>query len=82
MNIYTDQGGTKAETEALMATLKTRSTPFLELSESELKPADLRRRGFIFIHTALTHDEVVEKHETFKTFLETSGLKALRDVTR
>lgn len=77
MNIYTDQGGTKRETEALIAALQQRSTPFQALSESELKPRDLHRRGFIFLHTALTHNDVVEKHETFKTFLETSGMQPL-----
>jgi len=78
VDIYTDGGGTKRETEALIGTLKQRSTPFLALSETDLKPDDLRPRGFIFLHTALAHNDVVETHETFKTFLETSGLQALR----
>jgi hypothetical protein len=78
LNIYTDNGGTKGETEAMMATLKQRAIPFLAVSESDLKTAELRRQGCIFLHTALAHDDVVEKHETFKTFLETSELEALR----
>jgi hypothetical protein len=78
VNIYTDGGGTKRETEALIATLKQRSTPFLAGEEADLKADDLRRRGFIFLHTALAHNDVVETHETFKTFLESSGLEALK----
>lgn len=77
-NIYTDGGGTKRETEALIAALKQQSTPFFAGEEADLKAGDLRRRGFIFLHTALAHNDVVETHETFKTFLESSGLEALK----
>lgn len=79
VNIFTDGGGTKVETEMLIASLKKRGTAFRSLEEKDLKPEELRYRGFILLHTSLTHNEVVEKHETFRSFLETSELQALRE---
>jgi len=74
LNIYTEHGGTKEETEKLIELLKQRKTPFLAGKEGEIKPADLHARQPIFIFTDLPHDEVLNKHWTFQRFLETSCL--------
>ena len=77
IDIYTDHGGTKAETEKLMATLKDRGTAFFAGNEGEAKPADLQTNKLVFLHTDLPHDEVVDKRQEFRDFLKTSCLGKL-----
>ena len=79
LDLYTEQGGTKAETERLIAVLRQRGTVCLQVKETDAKPADLRRKEPIFIWTELEHDEVLEKHETFRAFLETSAFERIRN---
>jgi hypothetical protein len=74
LNIYTERGGTKEETEQLMATLKQRGTPFYAVKEAEAKAPDLQTSRLVFLFTGLEHNEVVDKHETFREFLKTSCL--------
>jgi hypothetical protein len=76
LDIYTEHGGTKGETEKLMATLKQRGTKFFAGKESDLRLADLEQNKLVFIFTDLAHDDVPDKHQTFREFLETSCLSA------
>ena len=75
LDIYTEHGGTKDETQKLMATLKQRGTPFLSGDEAKGTSSELSTKGPIFLFTSLEHDEVLQKHQTFKQFLETSCLQ-------
>jgi hypothetical protein len=75
LDIYTEHGGTKQETEQLMATLKQRGTKFFAGRESEVNVAELEQNKLAFIFTDLVHDDVVDQHQTFREFLETSCLK-------
>ena len=75
LDIYTEHGGTKAETERLMATLKQRGTEFFSGKESETKATDLQTNKLVFLFTDLPHNDVVDKHQTFRGFLETSCLE-------
>lgn len=77
IDIYTEQGGTKAETERLMATLKQRGTALFAGKESEAKPADLQGNRLVFLYTDLTHGEVVHKRQEFRDFLQTSCFRKL-----
>ncbi len=77
LDIYTEHGGTKAETEALIATLKQRGTSFYAGKEGEAKPADLQACQPVFLFTDLIHNDVLDKHRTFRLFLETSCLGKL-----
>lgn len=74
INIYTDHGGTKEESEKLQARLTARGTPFLLAEETSLKPDALRPASLIFIHTDLAHAEVADKRQQFALFLKTSVL--------
>jgi hypothetical protein len=76
LDIYTEHGGTKSETEHLMTTLKQRGAKFFAGKESETKPVDLEQNKLVFLFTDLPHNDVVEKHQTFRDFLKTSCLKA------
>jgi hypothetical protein len=77
INIYTDDGGTKEESEKLLALLRTRGTPPVAAEETELTDAQLRTGGLIFIHTDLGHNDVLAKRGQFRRYLETSGLESL-----
>ncbi len=78
VDIYTEDGGTKQESENLMAALKGNQVPFFASRETNATPRDLRENRLVFLYTALPHDEVPRTHQTFREFLETSGLGAIR----
>jgi hypothetical protein len=72
IDLYTEHGGTKTETEQLMARLKQRGTAFFAGKEGEAKPADLQANKLVFLYTDLPHDDVVNKRHEFRDFLQTS----------
>ncbi len=78
LNIYTDDGGTKAESEKLMEDLAAWRIPYLLKSETELTEQDLKRSSVVFIHTDITHNEVVVRRGQFRQYLETSSLREMR----
>ena len=74
LNIYTDHGGTKDESEKLQARLKTRGTSIHAAEETALAADKLQAGQFVFLHTDLAHDDVLDKRHEFELFLKTSGL--------
>jgi hypothetical protein len=74
LNIYTDHGGTKAESEKLQARLIARGTPLLCAEEETLSADALRQSRLVFIHTDLAHAEVADARQEFALFLKTSVL--------
>jgi len=74
INIYTEHGGTKDDTEKMMADLKQRGTAFFAGKETEAETTDLRTNKLIFLYTELGHNEVLDQHWTFRQFLKTSCL--------
>ena len=74
INIYTDNGGTKEATENLMDDLNAWSIPYFKIEESQLKINDLEKNRLIFIHTDLTHNEVISARKQFGVYLKTSKL--------
>jgi hypothetical protein len=77
VDLYTEHGGTKQETEQLMATLKGRQTKFFEGKEGEAKADELKSNRAIFLFSALPHDDIVDKHQTFRALLESSCLEPI-----
>ena len=77
INIYTEHGGTKKETEQMLATLKQRGTTFFMGKEGEATMAELRTNHAIFLYSELPHNDLVEKHRTFREFLKTSCFPAI-----
>jgi hypothetical protein len=55
ITIYTDSGGTKEETDALMEDLDGWHIPYRAQEEGALTLADLRDNRLVFIHTVLEH---------------------------
>jgi hypothetical protein len=80
IDIYTEHGGTKGETEKLMDTLKQRGTALFSAKDTETTSANLRENRMLFLYSDLPHDEVVHKRKTFKQFLETSCLAERQDL--
>ncbi len=78
INIYTDGGGTKNESENLMADLTGWGIPFIAKEENDLTLDELRKSRLIFVHTELTHNEVIAAKRQFRDYLLTSGLKTLK----
>jgi hypothetical protein len=76
VNIYTDHGGTKEESEKLQARLTARGTKFLAVPETALTADALKKNQFAFVHTDLGHNDVVAQRSQFALFLETSILSA------
>jgi len=72
INIFTNNGGTKGESENLMATLDSLNLPYFKTKETDLKENDLSRNRLIFIHTKLNHNEVISERKQFQNFLSTS----------
>jgi hypothetical protein len=74
INIYTDSGGTKWETGAMMEDLVGWGIPYRAQEERAVVPADLRDNRLVFIHTDLEHDMVVSARMQFREYLKASGL--------
>jgi hypothetical protein len=74
IDIYTEHGGTKGETEKLIATLKERSTALFSANDTETTPANLRENRVLFLYSDLPHDDVIHKRQAFEKFLSTSFL--------
>ena len=75
LDIYTDHGGTKEETENLMASLKTNGVGFFAKEDTNAPPESLRTNKLIFLHTDLAHNDVIAKRDTFEQFLKSSCLE-------
>jgi hypothetical protein len=75
VDIYTQDGGTKEETESLMEDLAGWGMPIRAVQETSLTPADLRENRLLFIFSDLVHNDVVMKREQFREFLQTSCLQ-------
>lgn len=75
--VYTDSGGTKGETENLMADLDAWKIPYRRTEDTALTPAVLRGNRLLFIHTALGHNDVIATQDQFRDYLSTSTLRPL-----
>jgi hypothetical protein len=74
LDIYTDHGGTKEETEKLMVFYKTNSVSFFAAEETNAVGQNVLTNKVIFLHTDLTHNEVIFRREEFRRFLQASCL--------
>ena len=74
INIYTDNGGTKKETENMMVLLDSLQLDYFKSEEKNLKTIDLSSNRLIFIHSDLGHNEVISKRSQFELFLKTSRI--------
>lgn len=76
LNLYTDHGGTKDESEKLMSFYQTNGVSIFTAEDTHAGSDNLRTNKIIFLHTDLSHYDVVAKRGTFGQFLQSSCLQA------
>ncbi len=74
INVYTDSGGTKEETESLMEDLADWKIPYFATDETALAPGDLENHRLLFIHSNLDHYLVLYGRMQFCKYLKASCL--------
>ena len=74
LDIYTDHGGTKDESEKLMAFYRTNGVSFFAAEGANAVSENLQTNRLVFLHSDMTHNDVFARRETFEQFLKTSGL--------
>jgi hypothetical protein len=74
INVYTDSGGTKEETESLMEDLAGWKIPYFATDETALAPGDLENHRLLFIHSDLDHYLVLYGRMQFREYLKASCL--------
>lgn len=74
INIFTNDGGTKNESENLMADFDGWGIPYLFMQENDLTTSDLKKNRLIFIHSDLSHNDVIASKNQFRNFLSTGTL--------
>ena len=75
LNIYTDGGGTKDDSEAMLKWMEQYKVKFLAAEDTRVTPDELRTNRVVFLHTDLGHNDVLAKRKTFQQFAETSCLE-------
>jgi hypothetical protein len=80
IDLYTEHGGTKGETEKLIAAVKVHQPPvsFVSKNESETTAADLKKYSLVFTFTPMEHDHTPYEHQTFAQYLKTSCLPPVK----
>jgi D-alanyl-D-alanine carboxypeptidase/D-alanyl-D-alanine-endopeptidase (penicillin-binding protein 4) len=76
VDIYTDHGGTKEESEKLIATLRGGLDRVFAAEDTNAPAQVLRTNRLVFLHTDMAHNDVVAKRGTFGEFLQTSCLES------
>ncbi|MDE3056594.1 MAG: hypothetical protein KGJ59_01370 [Bacteroidota bacterium] len=76
IDIYTQNGGTKGETESLIEDLNGWNIPHLACNEADASPRDLQTHRLVFLFSPLVHNEVVSAHNNFEHYLEASLLRS------
>lgn len=72
INIFTQNGGTKEESENLMECFDAWNMHYIFKTESELTSNDLKNNCIIFIYTDLEHNDVISARSQFMKFLKAS----------
>jgi hypothetical protein len=80
INIYTQHGGTKEETENLITVVKERKPPasYIAKNEADITADDLKKYQLIFMFTPMEHDKTPYEHRSFCEYLKTSCLPAIK----
>ncbi|MFZ1291148.1 MAG: hypothetical protein WAR79_13715 [Melioribacteraceae bacterium] len=71
INIFTENGGTKSESENLMMCLEAWNIDFKLITSDDFSADELKER-IIFIKSKLDHNEVIHTKNQFQKFLESS----------
>jgi len=75
VNLFTDNGGTKAETERALGLLHQRGVNVLTGEHAQVTAAELQTNRVVFLHSDRSHSGVVLGRDAFQQLIETSGLQ-------
>lgn len=75
LDIYTDHGGTKDESEQFIAVCKSDNLNAFSGEEAAASLDALRTNKLVFLHTDMVHDDVVARRNTFEQFIQSSCLE-------
>ncbi|MGA2247636.1 MAG: D-alanyl-D-alanine carboxypeptidase/D-alanyl-D-alanine-endopeptidase [Verrucomicrobiota bacterium] len=75
LDLYTDHGGTKEESELIMANYQTNGVNVFAAEDTNAIPQNLETNRIVFLHSDLAHDDVLSKRGAFGEFLKTSCLQ-------
>lgn len=73
--VYTNDGGTTTQTAQFSDMLKKQKIPFKTLEETKDFPKKIGSSGVYFIHSDLTHNDVIAKRDQLLYYLKTSVIK-------
>ncbi|HVY73909.1 MAG TPA: hypothetical protein VG890_03710 [Puia sp.] len=72
IDLYTDHGGTDEESRNLVKQLKQEGLAPVEAEESAVTPGLLQQDRILFIHSLKAHNDIINKPDNFRMFLENS----------
>lgn len=75
INVYTNGGGTDAESKEMINKLRDENINTYSLEEHDLTPEILRLHPIVIIHSLHEHNDIIQQPDNFKLFLENSVLK-------
>jgi hypothetical protein len=79
IHLYTDHGGTDGESHAMVKLLAEDHIPYIETEETNLTQQQLQDNRLIYIHSAREHNDIINKPDNFRLFLENNPfLKRLK----
>ncbi|WP_426669789.1 hypothetical protein ACPPVU_00825 [Mucilaginibacter sp. McL0603] len=70
IDLYTDHGGTDGESHTMLKLLAQDQIPYLETEEVNVTPQLLNSNRLIYIHSAREHNDIINKPDNFRLFLE------------
>jgi hypothetical protein len=72
INIYTDGGGTDAESKEMVKKLQAENITALSLEETDITLKKLKRNRVVVMHSLHAHNDVIKKPDNFRLFLESA----------
>jgi hypothetical protein len=70
IHLYTDHGGTDGESHNMVKLLVQDRIPYFETEETNLTPQQLQANRLVYIHSAREHNDIINKPDNFRLFLE------------
>ena len=75
INIYTNEGGTDVESKEMVKQLTNENIISYSVEEADLTPLILQQHNIVIIHSPHKHNDIIQRPDNFKLFLENSVLK-------
>jgi hypothetical protein len=72
INLYTDHGGTKDESLAMLKQIRALNLVAGSMEETELTPAIVEGNKILILHSLHAHNDIIQRPDNFKLFLDGS----------